>query len=330
MLTYSVGFIKLSDDIRLLVRVATLYYKNQYSQQEIAQHLGITRQTAAKLIQRAHDLGIVRIEIQSPLSHSTELELALEAAFQLSEAVVVAPPADTDEAIKAAIGEATAEFVHRRIKNGDILGVVSGSTTLHQFALHLQPARVQNLTIVALTGSAPHTPSASDGESIVRQVAQAFGGKLVILPAPSFVDRPDIKTSLLSDSNIAAVLNLAHQSNIAVIGIGSISKQGFRYQYGYVDNETLQVIQADEGVGEICGHPYDINGNPCSPEVSARTIAVDLYNLRAKEFAIAAAGGLHKLDAIWGALQGKYCNVLVTDHATASRLLERKKTLQPM
>ncbi|HLY28953.1 MAG TPA: sugar-binding transcriptional regulator [Aggregatilineales bacterium] len=317
----------MGDDIRLLVRVATLYYKNQYSQQEIAQHLGITRQTVAKFLQRAHDLGIVRIEIQSPLSYATQLELALEQDFQLLEAVVVIPPADTEDAIKECIGEATAEFVSNHIKNGDVLGVVSGSTTLHQFALHLKPARIQNLTIVALTGSAPHTPSPADGESIVRQVAQAFGANLVTLPAPSFVDRPDIKTSLLSDSNIAAVLNLAHQANIAVFGIGTISEESSPYKYGYVDDNMLEAVRAAGGVGEICGHAYDLNGNLCSPESSARAIAIDLYTLRAKPLAIAAAGGLRKSDAILGALQGKFCNVLVTDQATASNLLERKKAL---
>jgi deoxyribonucleoside regulator len=145
------------------------------------------------------------------------------------------------------------------------------------------------------------------------------------LPAPSFVDRPDIKTSLLSDSNIAAVLKLAHQANIAVFGIGTITEESSPYKSGYVDYGLLQTMQAEGGVGEICGHAYDIHGNLCSPEISERTMAVDLHNLHTKEFAIAAAGGLHKLDAIWGALQGKYCNVLITDEPTASALIARKK-----
>ena len=317
----------MSDDTRLLVKVATLYYKSHLNQHEIAQRLGISRQMAGRLLQRAHEVGIVRIDIQSPLSYSAELELALEEAFQLAEAVVVAPPADTDDAMRDAIGAAAAEFVQRRLKSGDILGVVSGSTTLRQFALHLKPARLQNLTVVALDGTRPSSPLHTDAESVVRQVAQAFGGKLVTLPAPSFVDRADIKTSLLSDSSIADVLNVANQANIAIFGIGNISQQGSLYKHGYVDHGLLQSIQAQGGVGEICGHAYDIDGNLCSPEISARTIAVDLYNLRAKELSIAAAGGLQKLDAIWGAIQGKYCNILVTDHATASKLLERRNVL---
>src|SRR5258706_4143928 len=216
---------KMGDDPRLLTKVATLYYKSQLSQQEIAQRLGISRQTVGRLIQRAHDLGIVHIEIRSPLSFAADLEVALEEEFQLAEAIVVAPLVDTDSAIKSAIGEAAAEFVPRRLNNGDILGIVSGSTTLQQFVAHLKPTHIQDLTVVALTGSAPRSGSRTYAESLVRQVAEAFSGKLVSLPAPAFVDRPDIKTSLLSDSNIAAVLNLAHQANIAVFGIGTISEQ---------------------------------------------------------------------------------------------------------
>src|SRR5439155_11946215 len=101
--------------------VATLYYKSHLSQAEIAQRLGISRQMVGRLLQRASDLGIVRIEIQSPLSYCADFEVTLEEIFELSEAVVVAPPVDTDEAIKGVISEATAEFVRRRIKSGDIV-----------------------------------------------------------------------------------------------------------------------------------------------------------------------------------------------------------------
>ncbi len=41
---------------------------------------------------------------------------------------------------------------------------------------------------------------------------------------------------------------------------------------------------------------------------------------------IALAGGAHKLEAIRGALEGKWCNVLVTDENTARQLLALRQT----
>ena len=42
-----------------IVLVATLYYKNKLSQQEIAKKLSISRPWVSKLLSRAEDLGIV-------------------------------------------------------------------------------------------------------------------------------------------------------------------------------------------------------------------------------------------------------------------------------
>lgn len=313
------------DDIRLLTKTATLYYKGKLSQVEIAQRLGLSRQTVGRLLQRASDLSIVRIEIQSPLSYASELELQLEEAFGLPEVVVVSSPLDTDEAIKVAIGTAAAEFIQRRVKDGDILGIVSGSTTLYQCAIRLRPTHFRDLTVVSLTGSAPRSPSPPNAETIVHSIGKALEAKIVSLPAPAFVDRADIKESLLSDSNIAAVLELGYHANIALLGVGAISEEFSPYKHGYVDYDLLQVIKHEGGVGEICGHAYNINGELCSPEISQRTVAIELESLRSKELSVAVTGGLRKLDAIWGGLQGKYFNVLITDEDTARALLARKR-----
>jgi deoxyribonucleoside regulator len=316
------------DDIRLLTKVATLYYKNQLSQQEIAQRLGLSRQTVGRFLQNALHLGIVKIEIQSELSFVSELETQLEAAFNLSEVLVVSPPADTDDAVKTAIGQATAHYLQRRIKNGDILAVASGSTTLLQCALSLKRAHLPNVKIVSLTGSMPSSPSLA--YTIVHIMSKAWGANAVNLPAPNFVDNAEIKASLMSDSSIDAVVKLGQQANIALFGIGVISEASSPYRLGYVKFDLLEIVRSEGGVGEICGHAFNINGELCSPEISDRTVAIELSSLRTKELSIAVGGGLWKLDAIWGALQGKYCNVLITDEAVGRALLARKQAERPI
>ncbi len=314
----------MSDDTRLLAKVATLYYKSQLSQAEVAQRLGISRQSVGRLIQRAHDTGVVRIEIQSPLARETELEAALEKRFHLVEAVVVSPTVNTEAAIRSAMGAGAAEFLQRRLKSGDTLGVISGSTTVNEVPLHLKQMHVPNLTVVSISGGMPRSPSATHAESIVHRFAKPLGGKPVMLPAPSFVDRPNIKKTLLSDSNIAAVLKLGEQANIALFGIGVISKQSSQYQQGLVEYDMLRKVKEQGGVGEVALYAYDLTGKLCSPELNARTIAIEPAQLLRKEISAAVAGGPHKIDAIWGALQGKYCNVLITDDETARALLARK------
>ena len=53
-----------------LMTAAVMYYEQSASQQEIADRMGISRPSVSRLLQRARDLGIVRIEIVPPASMS--------------------------------------------------------------------------------------------------------------------------------------------------------------------------------------------------------------------------------------------------------------------
>ena len=44
-----------------IILVATLYYKEKLSQQEIAKRLGVSRPWISKLLKKAEDLGLVKI-----------------------------------------------------------------------------------------------------------------------------------------------------------------------------------------------------------------------------------------------------------------------------
>jgi DNA-binding transcriptional regulator LsrR (DeoR family) len=85
-------------------------------------------------------------------------------------------------------------------------------------------------------------------------------------------------------------------------------------------------------VGEINYQPFDAAGRIVDhPELHAltrRILSVDGGHLqglsrRADRYVIAVAGGKAKLDAVRGALQGKFMNVLVTDADVAAALVGR-------
>ena len=78
-----------------------------------------------------------------------------------------------------------------------------------------------------------------------------------------------------------------------------------------------------EGAGDICSRYIDVEGIICSEELNQRTIGIDLEELKRKERSILVAGGIQKVDGIYGALRGGYANVLITDQFTAKYLLER-------
>lgn len=309
-----------SIDLHLLTKIAVLYYRQGMTQEDVAERLGLSRQKVGRYLEQAVQRGIVKFQIESPLLFSTELETRLEQLFQLKEAIVVSPAVESEEVIKEALGMACAGLLERVVQSGDILGVSWGSTVL-QCARHLKPVKRENVTVVQLNGSLDVGSYSTRAEYLVDRIAHAFNARVVTLPAPMLVDKPEILESLLNDSRIAAVLELARRANIALFGVGDISDYSSPYKAGYFDKSLMQKLQNSGTVGEICSRFFNRNGLPSALDIQSRTLAIDLDNIKQKPLSIAVAGMLHKVEAILGMLKGRLCNVLITDEATAKTLL---------
>lgn len=311
-------------NVRLLTRIAIMYYRDDLTHKEIAVRLGISRQKVGRFLEMAREEGLVEIQIKSPLLYATELEAALEREFKLKEVVVVSPAWEGEDAVKETLGMAGAEFLERHIQPGDILGVSWGSTVL-EVARNLKPTKREKVTVLQLNGSMDVGSYSTRASYTVELVARAFDAQMITLSAPMLVDRPEILTSLLSDSQIAAALNLAQRSNIALFGVGDVSEHSSPFKVGYYNDQLLAQLQSEGAIGEIIGRFYDKNGKPCAPELQKRTLAVDLENLKQKKLSIAIAALPHKKEAILGMLRGRYCNALITDEDTAQALLAGRK-----
>jgi deoxyribonucleoside regulator len=309
-------------DLKYITKIAILYYREGLTHEEIANRLGISRQTVGRYIERSKKEGLVNIQITSPLLFATELETSLEKQFNLKEVIVVSPSVEGEDAVKEALGMAGAEFLERHISPGDSIGVAWGSTVL-AVGRQLKPLKRKNVTIVQLNGSMDVGRYYTRGEYMVDLFAEAFGAHMVTLSAPMLVDRPEILESLLSDSRIAAALKISQKTNTALFGVGDVSESSSPYKVGYYDQKLLESAQRDGAVGEICGRFYDSSGKPCSPKLDQRTLAIELENLKLKDLSIAISGSPYKVEAILGMLRGKYCNVLITDVETAKALLSK-------
>jgi deoxyribonucleoside regulator len=309
-------------DLHLLTKVAVLYYREELTHRAIAKRLGVSRQSVGRMLERAKHNGVIQIKIESPVLHCTELETELEKQFDLKEAVVVTPAIDSEDSIKMALGKASAEFLQRRVLDGDILGVSWGSTVL-ECVHYLQPTYRENVTVTQLNGSMDLGDYSTRAEYIVEHMARAFNARAVMISAPMLVDRPEILNSLLSDSRISATMEIARNSNIALFGVGDVTEKSSPYKAGYFDQPLIQELQNIGVVGEICGRFFDVSGNIAAIEFQQRTLAVELENLRNKQLSIAICGKPKKTNAIMGMLNGKFCNVLITDEYSARSLIEQ-------
>lgn len=307
--------------LSMVVQAAKLYYESDYSQNEIANQLGISRPSVSRLLQQAKQLGIVKIKIIDPSADVNKLSQILEDKFQLEQCLVTQVPYSDSLQVKTALGEVAGEYLHELVKTDDIIGVTWG-TTLYEISQHIQPKHVQHVQVVQLNGGISYSESNTYATEILQNISKAFHTVPYFLPLPAVVDQPVVKEAMLLDRHIKKVLDLGQQANIAVFTVGEATEESTLLRAGYFTEEELAVLKQHQPVGDICSRFFDLQGNICLPALEQRTIGIELSDLGQKEKSILVAGGPSKVQGIYGALTGRFANVLITDQFTAKALIE--------
>lgn len=309
------------DKLSKIIEAAKLYYLLDYNQHDIAKVLGVSRPTVSRLLQAAKSEGIVQITIKDPMENVESLAEALERKFGLKKAIVVSVPQYEGTIIKTFLGEAAAEFLHEIVQDGDIIGVTWG-TTIYHAAVELKQKSVNNIKVVQLKGGVSHSETNTYASEILYLFGKAFNTAPHYLPLPAIVDHPVVKQAMEADRHIKRILDLGKQANIAMFTIGPVREESLLFQLGYFSQSDLDSLYG-KAVGDICSRFFDRGGKICNESLNDRTLGIDLDELKKKENSILVAGGQNKVEGIYGALKGRYANVLVTDHFTAQFLLEK-------
>ena len=273
-----------------MVQCLELYYKQGRSQKDIAVALGVSAATVSRLLKRAMDEGLVRVELDLP--RTEELESGLVQTYGLREAVVVASGERRfrDLALYPLSGESTLKLVD--IFSNTLVGMMAAKYRPHVRAYALPVQHLLSLT------------------EIERE-----------------------RRRLLRDPEVRSIYDAAQDVDVALVGIGVIAEQtpGFcslAESYG-VSVKRLRQLGV---VGEINYQPFDAEGTVVDrPELRAlsrRLLSVEGDRLQAlsrgdDRYVIAVSGGKAKVDALRGALAGRFLNVLVTDEDAAIALLRR-------
>jgi len=305
---------------QLSVEVARLYYQSDYSQQQIALQLGISRPTISRLLQYAKEKGYVKISIIDPFADLDKLAHQLKEKYELNDVRVVFSPKDDYVSSREYISKEAAEYLQENIKGGDIIGV-SWGTTMYEVAKRLIPQNVKGVEVVQLKGGISHSEVNTYASETIALFAEAFQTVPRYLPLPVIFDNAIVKQMVEEDRHIKSTMEMGIQANVAIFTVGTVRDGALLFRLGYL-NETEKKILMQKSVGDICSRFFDENGEICDVQINNRTIGISIDALKQKEKSILVAGGKLKLKAIQGALRAKSANILITDQYTAKRLLK--------
>jgi len=310
------------DQPDLLAQVASLYYEDRLTQDEIARRVGTSRSTISRMLGQAREAGVVEIVVHYPWKTAPELEDVLRARFGLRQARVLSVCGQSYDETLRGLGALAARYVESILADGMVLGI-SWGVAVHSTVRALRPERHIPITVVQMVGAVGEGDPLMDGTDLARLLANACGGEYRYLHAPLIVEDARAREALLQEPRIRDTLRLAGQADVALVGIGAPTPEVYSLlRAGYVDREALARLRAQGVVGDICARHYDAQGHVMDIELNHRIVGIELEALHGIGQVIGVAGGEAKAEAILGALRGGHVNVLVTDDAAARKVLE--------
>ena len=300
-------------------RAGWLYYVAGNTQEDIAAKLKVSRQTAQRLVSLAVSEGLIRVRLEHSIAECMDLAERLAAAYRLDHVEVV-PSDPSSRSSTLGIAEAVAAEIERRLRSVEPIVLAIGTGRTLKAAADLLP-RIEcpQHRIVSLTGNIGPDGSAAY-YNVIFGMADAIKARHFPFPLPVFASSAQEKDLLHCQTMIRGTLDLAAKANVTFVGIGEIGPEAPLMVDGFITEAELAALRKAGAVAEIVGWAFDANGKLIEGLTNLRVASAPIPS-RDTGLVIAAAMGERKLPGIAGALKKRLINGLITDEATAQRLL---------
>ncbi|CAN5361411.1 sugar-binding transcriptional regulator [soil metagenome] len=302
-------------------RAGWLYYIAGNTQDEIAGKLGISRQTAQRLVSLAVSARLIKVRLDHPISACMELADRLKEKFELAFCEVV--PTDP-AAVSSTLGiaEACAGEIERRLSGAAPVVLAMGSgRTLRAAVEQLPTMDCPQHKLVSLVGNIATDGSASFYDVIVR-MADAVRAPHYPMPVPVIASTRQERDLLREQKPVSNVIALARKAHIAFVGVAQIDEHAPLLLDGFVTRDEIRALRKSGAIGEIVGWAYDQNGELIRGLTNDRVASVEIGHT-ARRPIIGVSMGDAKVAAISAALRGKLIDGLITSERTAGQLLKR-------
>src|SRR5712692_6845226 len=235
-------------ELKQMVQCLELYYRQAKSQKDVAETLGVSPATVSRLLKRAVDEGLVRVELDLP--RTQELETALVQRFGLREAVVVAAGGRGD--IREELGVAAAAYFEKVVAHGMRVGLSCGFT-LYQTVRALRERRFRDLSLYPLSGESTLKLVDISPNTLVGMMAAKYRPHVTAyaLPVQHLASLREVERERrrqLRDPEIRRIYEAAQSVDVALVGIGQIGVVGeINYQPfdtggAVVDHPELRIL----------------------------------------------------------------------------------------
>ena len=303
-----------------VIEIASLYYYDDVTQEELSRRFGISRAKISRLLKRARNEGVVQIRVLQHSNTRKELESEFIERFGIDRLLVSIDGKDAD-AQRSAVAGLVADHLVKTIGDGMIVAVGMGRNVA-SVADHLPAVPRRSVTFVAAIGGSVRAGEIMNADHICRRLAIQFGGESESLYAPALIADASLRDSLQGNQTVRLTLDRARRADAALIGIGDLSEESNLVRMGWFTPKEIADARRGGTIGDIMGYDFiDIHGRPSSSDLRGRVIGLTTRDLRRIPDVIAVASENTKAAAILGALRTGVVNTLATSSTNAHTVL---------
>lgn len=300
-------------------RAGWLYYVAGNTQDEIARKLGVSRQSAQRLVAMAVSEKLIKVRVDHPIARCMDLAEALADRFGLASCEVV--PSDPDAPdLLTGIAIAAAVELERVLKSPERRVVSLGTgralkATVEQLPRMSCPQHV----VVSRLGNMMQDGSASPYNATI-SLAERIGAPHYPYPLPVLARHPSELAAMRNQEAVRNTIRLCEGADLSLVGIGQMDRSAPMFLDGFASEAEMDELVGLGAAGEITSWVYNREGRIIDCAFNERVASAPLPRAADRPM-IAVATGEAKLPAIRAALQGHLVNGLITSEATAERLL---------
>ena len=305
--------------IEKAARAGWLYYVAGNNQDEVARKLGVSRQSAQRLVSMSVTEGLIKFRLDHPLSNCLELAEQLKETFDLTLCEVV--PSDPEApGMLRGVASAAATEIEKQYSAKEPAVIALGTGRVLRACIEQMPTMAcpQHHT-VSLVGNV-HPDGTATAYNIVVRMANRVGSQHNPMPLPVLVRNADELPVLQAQEPVQHTLELCARADATFVGIGHMDATAPLVKDGFISLEESKSLARLDAVGEIVGWVFDANGNLISGSTNSRVSSARIIPENPSPV-IGLAVGHEKGKAILAACRGRLINGLITDEVTAATVL---------
>ncbi len=300
-------------------RAGWLYYVAGNTQDEIARKLGVSRQSAQRLVSLAVSEKLVKVRLDHPIARCMDLSGALTERYGLDLCEVV-PSDPTAPELLTGVAIAAAAELERILKSPDEKIIALGTgRALRACVEQLPRMECPQHRIVSRLGNMMSDGSATPYNAVIR-MAERVGAKHYPFSLPVLARDAEELRVMHDQEPIRNTMKLCRRADVTLVGVGQIGRTAPLVVDGFLDEAENDTLIADGAIGEITSWVYDKNGKVMDCAFNRRVASAPLEPAKDRPV-IGLAVGTTKAAAIRAALRGQLINGLITDEVTAEHLL---------